>query len=433
MKPRHTILLCCLLIAGRALQAQIKTEKDFQRATQGQVIKPEERVSFKSDLPYPRVIQAISELTKKLIKKEIQDQSPLAEKENQKVDENVEGLYWRDALELVLRRHGLWYLETSDRIVISTTDGISRLSAAMQQAAQPTEQQQTPVSGLPTVSQMPTQALVDSAALLAKMREITISAIFLEVNQSRLRETGISFSIFRGADLNLGISFSGFTGSGLSIEAAPKPKPGQLGVDISAAINFFENEQFGQVLSKPQVTVREGSPGKVVIGQSVGFVTRDFQGNTITTFYEFGTILKATPKLYMLGKIPFIVLNLEVEKSTAVPGSSPPSANKTQASSVVTLLNGEETYLGGLYTTNQSNTREGIPLLKDLPWWFFGLRYLFGFDSQTETRSELIVLLKAELVPLVEERAAQRAQRDVLQERLKENQRDIDRRQGKKQ
>ncbi|MBI3006670.1 MAG: hypothetical protein HYY49_14840 [Ignavibacteriales bacterium] len=430
MKPRHVILLCCLFIAGSSLRAQIKTERDLQRATQGQVVKPEERVSFKSDMPYPRVIQAISELTKKLIKKEIQDQSPLADKETQKVDENIEGLYWRDALELILRRHGLWYLETADRIVVNTMDNISRLSATMQQTQQTTELPQTGMSGIPTGSQMPMQ--VDSAALLAKMREITISAIFLEINQSKLRETGISFSIFRGADLNLGISFSGSTGSGLSVEAAPRPKPGQLGVDISAAINFFENEQFGQVLSRPQVTVREGSQGRVQIGQSIGFVTKDFQGNSVTTFYEFGTILKASPKLYTLGKIPFIVLTLEVEKSTAVPGSTPPSATKTQASSIVTLLNGEETYLGGLYTTNQSTTREGIPLLKDLPWWFFGLRYLFGFDSQTETRNELIVLLKAELVPLIEERAA-RAQRDVLQERLRENQRDIDRRQGKKQ
>lgn len=424
------ILLCCLFGAGD-LQAQIKTEKDLLRAAQGQVVKPEERVSFKSDMPYPRVIQAISELTKKLINKEIQDQSLLAEKENQPVNENVEGLYWRDALELVLRRHGLWYLETSDRLIVSTLENIQRMSAAMQEPVpQPAGQQQTQV---PIGAPLPIRAMVDSAEIIASMREITISAIFLEVNQTRLRQSGISFSVFRGADMNLLVEFTGATRVSGGLLASAAPTPGKVAVDVTTALGFFETEQLGQILSRPQVTVREGSQGKVQIGQKLGFVTRDFQGNSVTTFYDFGTILEVTPKLYKFGKNPFIVLSLKVQKSSVVPGSTPPTVNTTEATSIVTLLNGEETYLGGLYSVNEATVREGIPLLKDLPWWFFGLRYLFGFDSKTETRDELIVLLKAELVPLLEERAAQRAQRDVLQEKLRETQRDIDKRQGKKQ
>ena len=48
-----------------------------------------------------------------------------------------------------------------------------------------------------------------------------------------------------------------------------------------------------------------------------------------------------------------------------------------------------------------------IPILKDLPWWVFGLRYLFGFNSTANSRRELVVLIKAELVPTIEERMAE--------------------------
>ena len=435
MKPRHVVLVWCIFAVSFVLEAQIKTEKDLQRAAQGKTVKPEERVSFKSDMPYPKAIEGLSEVTKKLLNKEIVDNSPIATKEATKIDENIEGLYWKDALELILRRQSLWYLELPDRIVVNTMDGISRMASTMQ-AAQPSgEQSQVP---MPMMSQMGGKAMVDSAEIMAKLREVTISAIFLEVNQTKIREAGINFSFFRGSDLNLNVEITGAnrvafgpTTSGLLASATPTP--GKLSVDVSTAIKIFESEQYGEVISRPQVTVREGSQGRVQIGEDFSVLSRDFQGNTIQTFYPTGTILKVTPKIYRYGKIEFIVMQLEAERSTVSTGAVSTIVSKTNATSTLTLLNGEESYLGGLYVNDFQDVREGIPLLKDLPWWFFGLRYLFGYDSKRETRKELIVLMKAELVPYLEERAAQRVQRDVQQDRFRDNQRDIDKRQGKRQ
>jgi general secretion pathway protein D len=45
------------------------------------------------------------------------------------------------------------------------------------------------------------------------------------------------------------------------------------------------------------------------------------------------------------------------------------------------LLNGEETILGGLFVNEEAITRNGIPFLKDLPWWVLGIRYLTGSDQ----------------------------------------------------
>jgi type IV pilus assembly protein PilQ len=68
------------------------------------------------------------------------------------------------------------------------------------------------------------------------------------------------------------------------------------------------------------------------------------------------------------------------------------------------MLNGEQTVIGGLFVNDETTVRNGIPILKDLPWWVFGLRYLFGSDSKAITKKELVICIKAELVPTLKER-----------------------------
>ncbi|MEZ4699541.1 MAG: hypothetical protein R2834_04360 [Rhodothermales bacterium] len=63
----------------------------------------------------------------------------------------------------------------------------------------------------------------------------------------------------------------------------------------------------------------------------------------------------------------------------------------------VLLLDGEQTVIGGLYTTQKTITRRGVPILKDLPLRFFGLRYLFGY-SQFDSAYELLIIIQARLL-----------------------------------
>jgi type IV pilus assembly protein PilQ len=49
-----------------------------------------------------------------------------------------------------------------------------------------------------------------------------------------------------------------------------------------------------------------------------------------------------------------------------------------------------------------------VPFLKDLPWYVFGLRYLFGYNLDQVDKKELVILLKAELIPTLQERVTQR-------------------------
>ena len=80
--------------------------------------------------------------------------------------------------------------------------------------------------------------------------------------------------------------------------------------------------------------------------------------------------------------VPFIHMNVDVERSSVTPGAVSTIINKTKAKTNLLLLDGEETIIGGLYNNETTTVRTGVPFLKDLPWYVFGLRYLFGYDKE---------------------------------------------------
>jgi type IV pilus assembly protein PilQ len=96
------------------------------------------------------------------------------------------------------------------------------------------------------------------------------------------------------------------------------------------------------------------------------------------------------------------------------------SINQSAVKTYALLYSGEETSIGGLYTTDDETTRQGVPFLKDLPPWVLGLRYLFGSEQITKTKDELIILLKVELTPTVRTRAIRGVPEDVIDKKRKE-------------
>ncbi len=93
-----------------------------------------------------------------------------------------------------------------------------------------------------------------------------------------------------------------------------------------------------------------------------------------------------------------------MERSDVQPDPVSTIVNKSEASTQVLLLDGETTVVGGLYSRDSRELRKGIPFLKDLPWWVLGLRYFFGYNMDVTYDRELMVVMRAHLLPLLEAR-----------------------------
>ena len=202
---------------------------------------------------------------------------------------------------------------------------------------------------------------------------------------------------------------------------------GDVTGNVTAMFRFFEQQNLGEIITSPSVTVRNKQKGRIQIGSDFSVKQRDFSGNVIEHFYSSGSIIEVTPYVYNKKGIDYILLKLSVERSAFFPSDLTTEIKKTSANTDVLLLDGEQTVIGGLYINDEEYVRSGIPFLKDLPWWVLGIRYLTGSDQKIITKKEVVILLKADLLNTLEQRFTLKNQeQDLIKEKIKKDDLDLE-------
>lgn len=381
--------LMLMLVMQVTLLGQTRRPREIRKAQAS----PEEIVSMSRRMPFREALKILNILSKRFLGKLIVD----PQNRETPIGIDIQQQHWRDALEMILRTNNLWYKERPDYFQITS----------------PTK---------------PRAESEDPNYVDFSTREVVISAIFFEANASRLRQMGMSWDFFRGNDVNTSVRMSaaGSKSGVFEIETNPALDFG----DLVSTFKALESDQVGEVVASPQITVRSREEGRIQVGSDIAVTIKDFAGNSVTQFFSTGSIIMVRPEIIQHDTLNFIHLNLTIERSNTASNASGLEIKKSSAKTSVLLLDGEETIIGGLYMNEEAKSREGVPLLKNLPWWFFGLRYVFGFDAKSMIKKELVILLKAELVPSLAERVRRKMQRTknypiLLKQRL-ENKKELE-------
>ncbi|HMN49415.1 MAG TPA: type II and III secretion system protein [Ignavibacteriaceae bacterium] len=341
---------------------------------------PDELVTLSQSLPFNEAIALLSKVSESTTGKKIvstyTSENPIGIE--------IESMPYDKALFMIVQYNGLLMEEKEDVIVIKRP-------------------------GVDEKKPEDVYASVDS-------REVKISAVFFEVDVAESRKIGIDWKVLlSGKNINLTPELLTQTSSTSTTTANPSKfdfsgdgnfQSGNFYGQANAVFRFFEDNNLGEIISAPNITVRDNKQGRIQVGSDFSVRTRDFAGNTVEKFFPTGTIIEVTPHVYNENGIDYMLLNISVERSSFLLNEQTTEIKKTNAATQVLMLNGEETILGGLFVNEDTRVRNGIPFLKDLPWWVFGIRYLTGSDATTTTKKELVILLKAELVPTLKERLA---------------------------
>lgn len=388
MKTQHSILLAGILLLASVAQLFGQAGSAGERKAFREYTSPEELVSIAPTATLDKALAAISEVSKKFVGKVVID----TERRTSPVNVDIQGMQWRDALETVCRKNDLWYTEYETYIQITGSGGSMGVTGAGGAAG-------------PAVG-------IQKELATFRSREIKISAVFFEVNLARLEEVGVNWSFMKStSDYTISSSFGGADKMANNIfKTEVTPKVSFANIDVLAQV--FSTYNLGEVLSGPQLIVRSGEEGRIQVGQDFSIKERDFAGNVIDKFYSAGTIIKVTPQVITDHGVNFVHMVVDVERSSVAPGVVSTIINKTKANTNLLLLDGEETVIGGLYNSETNTIRTGVPVLKDLPWYVLGLRYLFGYNKDEVIKKELVILLKAELVPTLQERITQKTKED---------------------
>jgi general secretion pathway protein D len=179
---------------------------------------------------------------------------------------------------------------------------------------------------------------------------------------------------------------------------------------INAVLNTLENKTNVNVVSAPKLLVLNNQTAILQVGDEVPIATQnstsniDPQSPTINSieYRNTGVILKITPRVNANG---IVMLDITQEVSdvndtvASVNGINSPTISTRRISSTVAVKDGEVLALGGLIRNTQSKGRIGIPFLSQIPI----IGGLFGRQTTTGNRIELIVLLKPRVIRTVED------------------------------
>lgn len=331
---------------------------------------PEELVSFSSTLPFNEALGVLNGLSKRFAGKIIVDR----ERRTAPIGVEIRSLPWRHALVQMVQAHNLEYVEYSDYIDIVA----------------PQEEERKGRAGKSGVD-------LDT-------REVNIAAVFFEGERRALNELGVNWMAIREGKTLVNAEQVTTSDAGDNIFSTTIARKLSSTLDVTALLKMFESRNKGEIIANPQITVISGQQGKIQVGQDFSIKTRDFAGNVMDQFFSAGVILEVTPTVVIQDELDFIHLNIQVQRSSAMPSAVSTVINKTEANTSALLKDGETTVIAGLYLNDEAELRRGIPFLRNLPWWVFGIRYLTGYNQKTVTKKELIILIQARIVPSLRER-----------------------------
>lgn len=396
-------ILCFLFILSTTSFTQVKLEKKLSGE-----YSPDEIISISQTAPFNRAIQMLSSISEKITGKKIYS----SVESEEPIGVEVRRMPYLDALNLIVNAKNLMYDERETSIVIHKKES-------------------------PKETKLEEQESDDIYADLTA-REVSISAVFFEADVDKTRELGIDWKlILSKGNVTLGGDLvtksappiqqqqqQGIQSHG-NITAASTFTSGSWSGDVTALFRLFDEDNLGEIIASPSISVRNRQKGRIQIGSDFSIKQRDFSGNIIDKFYSAGSIIEVTPYVYNKKGIDYVLLKLNVERSSFFPSELTTEVKKTAASSDVLLLNGEETIIGGLYINEENYVRNGIPFLKDLPWWVLGIRYLTGSEQRVIRKKEVVIVLKADILPTLEQRFSDKTEKDLIRNKLMEDQSDI--------
>lgn len=236
---------------------------------------------------------------------------------------------------------------------------------------------------------------------------VKIEAKALLADKAYLKSLGIDWSTIFNGRVQIEAGFSGGSqvpNNLMNLAASRTVSWDGKTIDINTLLNVIESNQKGTVIAQPTLLVSSGKRGFIQVGQDISVKTVDEAGNTTDTFFATGVIMDVTPTIVKVDTIEAVHLVTSIERSSGTPGNVSTIINRSKSDTDLVLYSGEEIVIGGLYDTDEIRTRSGIPILKDLPWWVFGIRYLTGYYKYEKKERELVIIMKVEIVPNVVER-----------------------------
>ncbi len=163
-------------------------------------------------------------------------------------------------------------------------------------------------------------------------------------------------------------------------------------------LKFLESQNQAKVLAQPSIVTLNGNKASINVNKTSYFKVTT--GNPLGGDYSirfqpitFGIKLDITPWISMGGQITAEIAP-EVSNSDGQSADGYPNVSTRSITTTVRLNNGETIVLGGLVQNQQTDAKQKIPILGDIP--FIG--FLFRTNVKIRTKSNLVVYITPHII-----------------------------------
>ena len=161
---------------------------------------------------------------------------------------------------------------------------------------------------------------------------------------------------------------------------------------LNLEISALEAEGQGNVVSSPRVITADQTKATIEQGEDIPYQQATSSGATSVQFKKASLRLEVTPQITPEGNV---ILQLEVNKdSRGALTNAGPAINTKRVKTEVLVENGGTVVIGGIFTQDEQNDVNKVPLLGDIPF----LGYLFQNRVKTVKKTEMLIFITPKIV-----------------------------------
>jgi general secretion pathway protein D len=199
-------------------------------------------------------------------------------------------------------------------------------------------------------------------------------------------------SIINNVATNNGSTTSG-TGlsGGLNIIAGNPASP-RVVINALSAITDVK------ILSNPSLVVVDNGDASLEVGDQVpiatGSATVLSANNAVVNTVDYkntGVILHVQPHVNFNGSV---MLDIDQLVSEPTGSTLTPTISQREVKSTISVISGQTVLLAGMIQDQQTKSREGVPILSQLPY----VGAAFGTTGKSQVRTELIIFIRPQII-----------------------------------
>jgi len=232
-----------------------------------------------------------------------------------------------------------------------------------------------------------------------QMAQVLVEAMILDVTLNDDLSYGVQSYL---QDQSGSVASQGNINGGFLTNALPTSGLGYLGTynnNMSVLVQALSSKSKVEVLSTPRIQTSHAVPASFSAGSTVPYVSGSSSSGLYAGAYTSFSQLQVTTTINVT---PFITpdglvvmdIDQQIDDLTGFktfPGvGDMPMTSTRSATSTVSVQDGDVIMLGGYIRTSHTLSKNGVPVLQDIP----GLGALFRSTTKNKDRSELVVFLR---------------------------------------